>query len=86
MRYRWKGLTARPQSSETVADRNWASLASDRFWHGSAGRTKACAGQTECKRLLSWNAIDWSVVEQMGGQITVISHTPRERRAGFTLR
>jgi len=34
---------------------------------------RACAGQVECKRLVGWNAIDWSVVVQIGGQITAIS-------------
>ncbi len=31
----------------------------------SAGRDRACAGQVECKGLVSWNAIDWSVVVQI---------------------
>jgi len=30
--------------------------------------TTAPAGQVECKRLLSTDAIDWSVAKQMGGQ------------------
>lgn len=39
----------------------------------SAARTTACAGQVKCKLLVSWNAIDWSVVVQIGGQVTAIS-------------
>ncbi len=39
--------------------------------------TTACAGQVECKRLASLNASDWSVVVQIGGQITAISHQLR---------
>jgi len=35
--------------------------------------TTACAGQVECKSLVSWNATDWSVVVQMGGQVSAIS-------------
>lgn len=35
--------------------------------------TTACAGQVECKRLVSTNAIDWSVAMQMGGQVHAIS-------------
>lgn len=32
-----------------------------------------CVGQVECKRLVSWNVIVWSVVVQIGGQITAVS-------------
>ena len=35
--------------------------------------TRACAGQDECMRLVSRNAIDWSVVVKVGGHITAIS-------------
>lgn len=34
----------------------------------------ACAGQVECKRVVSWNAIDWSGRTQMGVQVTAFSH------------
>ena len=37
--------------------------------------TTACAGQVECKRLVSTNAIDWSVTMQMGGQVHAITHS-----------
>ena len=40
--------------------------------------TTACAGQVECKLLVSWNAIDWSGVVQMGGQVSAISQRARE--------
>ena len=36
--------------------------------------TTACAGQVECKQLVSTNAIDWSVTMQMGGQVHAIKH------------
>ena len=36
--------------------------------------TTACAGQIECKRLVSTDAIDWSVAMQMGGQVHAIAH------------
>lgn len=39
--------------------------------------TTACAGQVECKRLVSTNAIDWSVTMQMGGQVHAITHLRR---------
>lgn len=61
-------------------------------WNGFGAKpylpvvTTACAGQIERNRLVSWNAIDWSVVVQIGGQVTAISHTPPERSAGFALR
>jgi hypothetical protein len=32
-----------------------------------------CAGQVECKRLVSTDAIDWSVAMQMGGQVHAIA-------------
>lgn len=35
--------------------------------------TTEWAGQVECKRLISTNAIDWSVAMQMGGQVHVIT-------------
>jgi hypothetical protein len=35
--------------------------------------TTACAGQVECKRLVSTDAIDWSVAMQMGGQVHAIT-------------
>ena len=35
--------------------------------------TIECAGQVECKRLVSTNAIDWSVAMQMGGQFHAIT-------------
>lgn len=34
--------------------------------------TMSCAGQVECKPLLGWNATDWLVVVQMGGQVSAI--------------
>lgn len=36
--------------------------------------TKVCAVQIECKRLVSTDAIDWSVAMQMGGQVHAITH------------
>ena len=35
--------------------------------------TTARAGQAECKRLVSTDAIDWSVAMQMGGQVHAIT-------------
>lgn len=35
--------------------------------------TMACAGQVECKQLVSTDAIDWSVAMQMGGQAHAIT-------------
>lgn len=34
----------------------------------------AHAGQVECKRLVSTNAIDWPVAMQLGGQVLSITH------------
>jgi hypothetical protein len=36
--------------------------------------TTECAGQVESKRLISWSAIDWTLVVQVGGEISAISH------------
>lgn len=48
--------------------------------------TTACAGQVKCKLLVSWNAIDWSVVVQIGGQVTAISHSDSHSHAPIPIR
>ncbi|MNJ41271.1 hypothetical protein D3C77_361900 [compost metagenome] len=46
--------------------------------------TTACAGQVECKRLISTNAIDWSVTMQMGGQVHAITQAHIKNRQTTT--
>ena len=36
--------------------------------------TTVCAGQVKCKRLVGWNAVDWSVAVQIGDQINATAH------------
>ena len=42
--------------------------------------TTACAGQIECKRLISTNAIDWSVTMHMGGQVHAMTQAHIKNR------
>lgn len=44
--------------------------------------TTVYAGQVECKRLVSTDAIDWAVVMQMGGQVHAITHPTHGRVLG----
>ena len=46
--------------------------------------TTAFAGQVECKRLISTNAIDWSVTMQMGGQVHAITQAHIKNRQTTT--
>ena len=41
-------------------------------------------GQVECKRLISTNAIDWSVTMQMGGQVHAITQAHIKNRRTTT--
>ncbi|MNL36143.1 hypothetical protein D3C87_1582120 [compost metagenome] len=46
--------------------------------------TRASVGQVECKRLISTNAIDWSVTMQMGGQVHAITQAHIKNRQTTT--
>jgi hypothetical protein len=51
---------------------HWASLYPSRLTENGRSLpidTTACAGQVECKRLVSTNTIDWLVAMQMTGQV-----------------
>jgi hypothetical protein len=64
----------------------WIAALRDRQQLAAFGRfppvvITACAGQVECKRLVSTNAIDWSVAMQLGGQVRC--HNAEPMRVGM---
>ena len=59
-----------------LASELWELTASGRFLPVV---TTACAGQVECKRLVSTNAIDCSVTMQMGGLVYAITERSKKK-------
>ena len=61
----------------------------DLVWQAAFGRsppvvTTAFPGHVECKRLISTNAIDWSVTMQMDGQVHAITQAHIKNRQTTT--